>query len=114
MGRAVHVRHTRFGWGLGFDGNRFRRWVMDCCRWIVQVVLRPEQTIMQRACSRNALVVELDSGLAMSAIEQRLRAITTNLGDIHLSRYTRIMVRRTGIKDPTTFQTSLRAELNDL
>jgi len=34
---------------------------MDCCRWIVQVVLRPEQTIMQRA-SRNAGVVERTLG----------------------------------------------------
>ncbi|OLP15473.1 IS5 family transposase, partial [Leptolyngbya sp. 'hensonii'] len=28
----------------GFDGEPFLRWVMDWCRWIVQVVLRPEQT----------------------------------------------------------------------
>ena len=28
----------------GFDGAPFLRWVMDVCRWIVQVVLRPEQT----------------------------------------------------------------------
>lgn len=26
----------------GFDGEPFLRWVMDVCRWIVQVVLRPE------------------------------------------------------------------------
>lgn len=25
-------------------GEPFMRWVMDFCRWIVQVVLRPEQT----------------------------------------------------------------------
>ncbi len=28
----------------GFDGALFMMWVMDFCRWIVQVVLRPEQT----------------------------------------------------------------------
>jgi transposase len=28
----------------GFDGPAFMMWVMDVCRWIVQVVLRPEQT----------------------------------------------------------------------
>ncbi len=28
----------------GFDGEAFMHWVMDVCRWIVQVVLRPEQT----------------------------------------------------------------------
>jgi len=28
----------------GFDGEPFMRWVMDVCRWIVQVVLRPKQT----------------------------------------------------------------------
>lgn len=28
----------------GFKGEDFMRWVMDVCAWIVQVVLRPEQT----------------------------------------------------------------------
>jgi putative transposase len=28
----------------GFDGAPFMQWVMDFCRWIVQVVLRPEQS----------------------------------------------------------------------
>ncbi|PMB12901.1 IS5/IS1182 family transposase, partial [Fischerella thermalis CCMEE 5282] len=28
----------------GFDGEAFMQWVMDFCRWIVQVVLRPEQS----------------------------------------------------------------------
>jgi len=28
----------------GFDGVPFMQWVMDVCRWVVQVVLRPEQT----------------------------------------------------------------------
>ena len=28
----------------GFSGDTFLRWVMDTCRWSVQVVLRPQQT----------------------------------------------------------------------
>lgn len=28
----------------GFSGPDFMRWVMDMCRWVVQVVLRPKQT----------------------------------------------------------------------
>jgi len=28
----------------GFDGEPFMQWVMNVCHWIVQVVLRPEQT----------------------------------------------------------------------
>lgn len=27
----------------GFDGTPFMHWVMDFCRWIVQVVLRPKE-----------------------------------------------------------------------
>jgi len=27
----------------GFDGVPFMQWVMDVCRWIVQVVLRPSK-----------------------------------------------------------------------
>lgn len=43
MGNAVSRLHTVWVDG-GFDGQPFLRWVMDVCRWIVQVVLRPEQT----------------------------------------------------------------------
>ena len=43
MGQAVSRLHTIWVDG-GFDGEPFMQWVMDCCRWIVQVVLRPEQT----------------------------------------------------------------------
>jgi len=32
------------GFDGGFSGPDFLMWVMDVCRWIVQVVLRPEQT----------------------------------------------------------------------
>lgn len=40
-GRALSRLHTIWVDG-GFDGEPFLRWVMDLCRWIVQVVLRPE------------------------------------------------------------------------
>ena len=43
MGKAVSRLHTIWVDG-GFDGAPFMQWVMDACRWIVQVVLRPEQT----------------------------------------------------------------------
>lgn len=43
MDKAVSRLHTLWVDG-GFDGNPFMMWVMDTCRWIVQVVLRPEQT----------------------------------------------------------------------
>ena len=43
MGRVVSRSHTVRVDG-GYDGNPFLVWVMDVCRWIVQVVLRPEQT----------------------------------------------------------------------
>ena len=43
MGKAVFRLHTIWADG-GFDGEPFMKWVMDFCRWIVQVVLRPEQT----------------------------------------------------------------------
>lgn len=53
-GKQVLKRVKRMGEGAsrlttiwvdgGFDGALFMMWVMDFCRWIVQVVLRPEQT----------------------------------------------------------------------
>jgi len=43
MSKGVSRLHTIWADG-GFDGNPFLIWVMDVCQWIVQVVLRPEQT----------------------------------------------------------------------
>lgn len=43
LGKSV-VRLTTIWADGGFDGAPFMMWVMDVCRWIVQVVLRPEQT----------------------------------------------------------------------
>jgi transposase len=43
MGKSVN-RLTIIWADGGFKGEDFMRWVMDVCAWIVQVVLRPEQT----------------------------------------------------------------------
>ena len=43
MGKGVARLHTIWVDG-GIDGEPFMQWVMDVCLWIVQVVLRPEQT----------------------------------------------------------------------
>jgi transposase len=43
MGQSV-ARLTTLWLDGGFDGAPFMMWVMDVCRWIAQVVLRPEQT----------------------------------------------------------------------
>ena len=43
MDKAVWRLHTIWVDG-GYDGQPFMQWVMNVCRWIVQVALRPEQT----------------------------------------------------------------------
>lgn len=43
MGDKVHRVHTVWADG-GFSGETFMKWVMDTCRWILVVVLRPQQT----------------------------------------------------------------------
>jgi transposase len=43
MGHAMSRLLTIWADG-GFDGSAFTEWVMDHCRWIVEVVLRPQQT----------------------------------------------------------------------
>jgi len=43
LDKGVSRLHTIWADG-GFDGEPFMRWVIDVCLWIVQVVLRPEQT----------------------------------------------------------------------
>ena len=42
MGTAVSRLHTIWV-DAGMKGNPFMQWVMDFCRWIVQVVLRPKE-----------------------------------------------------------------------
>ena len=43
MDKKVFRLHTIWTDG-GFDGEPFMKWVIDFCGWLVQVVLRPEQT----------------------------------------------------------------------
>lgn len=43
MGNKVSRVHTVWADG-GFSGEIFMRWVMDTCRWILMVVLRPQQS----------------------------------------------------------------------
>jgi putative transposase len=72
MGQAVSRVHTIWVDG-GNDCEPFMQWVMDVCRWIVQVVLRPEQT-KGNARDQKTLGGGANSGLAglVSAFEQRL------------------------------------------
>jgi putative transposase len=42
MGKAMSRLHTIWVDG-GYDGEPFMQWVMNTCRWIVQVVLRPQE-----------------------------------------------------------------------
>ncbi|BAZ23344.1 transposase [Kalymmatonema gypsitolerans NIES-4073] len=42
MGNTVPRLHTIWVDG-GYDGNQFMHWVMDFCRWVVQVVLRAHE-----------------------------------------------------------------------
>jgi transposase len=44
MAPAVSRLHTIWV-DAGFDGEPFMQWVMNVCRWIVQVVLRPEHSL---------------------------------------------------------------------
>ena len=57
----------------GFDGEPFMQWVMNFCRWIVQVVLRPEQT-KGFVLLKKRWVVErtYEKANGVSAIDQRL------------------------------------------
>jgi len=54
----------------GFGGAPFLMWVMDVCRWIVQVVLRPEQT---KGCCQKTVGGRAHLRLAdgLSAISRR-------------------------------------------
>lgn len=51
MAQAVSRLHTIWVDG-GFNGEPFMQWVMNVCRWIVQVVPRPEQTLMVRVAQK--------------------------------------------------------------
>jgi len=51
MGKSVSRLHTIWV-DAGFDGEPFMQWVMDVCRWIVQVVLRPQHERVRVAQKR--------------------------------------------------------------
>jgi len=62
MGKSVSRLHTIWV-DAGFDGEPFMQWVMDVCRWIVQVVLRPANERVRVAQKR--WVVERTFGWLM-------------------------------------------------
>jgi len=71
MGKSVSRLHTIWV-DAGFDGEPFMQWVMDVCRWIVQVVLRPQQTkgfVLLKTVGGRAHFWLVDG---VSAISQRL------------------------------------------
>ncbi len=84
MGKAVSRLHTIWVDG-GFGGTSFMLWVMDVCRWIVQVVLRPEQT-KGLVLLKKRWVVERTFGWMMGTrrLVRDARATSRNIGDIYL------------------------------
>ncbi len=84
MGKAVSRLHTIWADG-GFDGEPFMRWVMDVCRWIVQVVLRPKQSkgfvLLKKRWDALRTYEKADE---LSPIGQRPRVVARNFRDIDL------------------------------
>ena len=87
MGQGVSRLHTIWT-DQGFDGEPFMIWVMDFCRWIVQVVLRPEQT-KGFVLLKKRWVVERTFGWLMGCrrLVRDARVIASNLRDIYLPGY---------------------------
>ena len=85
MGKAVSRLHTIWTDG-GFDGEPFMQWVINVCRWIVQVVLRPEQTkgfvLLKKRWVERAYLRLVDG---LPSIGERLRTIASNLRSADLS-----------------------------
>ena len=67
------------------DGAPFMMWVMDVCRWIVQVVLRPQQT-KGFVVLKKRWVVERTFGWLMGCrrLVRDARVITRDIGDLYL------------------------------
>ena len=65
--------------------SRRVQWVMDFCRWIVQVVLRPEQT-KGFVLLKKRWVVERTFGWLIGSrrLVTDARVITGNIGDVYL------------------------------
>jgi transposase len=70
----------------GFDGEPFMQWVMNFCRWIVQVVLRPEQT-QGFVLLKKRWVVERTFGWLMGCrrLVRDARVIARNIRDFYIS-----------------------------
>jgi putative transposase len=84
MGKAVSRLHTIWVDG-GFDAAPFMLWVMDVCRWIVQVVLRPEQS-KGFVLLKKRWVVERTFGWMMGTrrLVRDARATSRNIRNIYL------------------------------
>ncbi len=82
MGEAVSRLYIVWVDG-GYDGEPFMRWVMDVCRWIVQVVLRPSER-KGFVLLPKRWVVERTLGWLTNVptLEQRLQTITGNSTDV--------------------------------
>ena len=108
MGKGVSRLHTVWVDG-GFDGAPFMMWVMDVCRWIVQVVLRPEQT---KGCVllKKRWVVERTGGWFMGCrrLVRDARIAARNFGDVDLHWDDSDYGQEVGVKFdfPLAFQTS--------
>ncbi len=94
MGKGVSRLHTIWADG-GFDGSAFMMWVMDICGWILQVVLRPQQT-KGFVLLKKRWVVERTFGWLMNCrrlVRDYERLPETSETFIYLAMI-RIMVRR--------------------
>jgi transposase len=94
MGKSVSRLHTIWADG-GFDGAAFMMWVMDMCGWILQVVLRPQQT-KGFVLLKKRWVVERTFGWLMNCrrlVRDYERLPETSETFIYLAMI-RIMVRR--------------------
>lgn len=94
LGKRVQRLHTIWVDG-GFSGVPFMMWVMNVCRWIVQVVLRPEQ-VKGFVLLKKRWVVERTFGWLMGCrrlVRDYERLPETSETFIYLAMI-RIMVRR--------------------
>ena len=88
MGKAMSRLHTIWVDG-GYDGEPFMQWVMDTCRWIVQVVLRPQEckgfVLLPK---RDLCGTDVRLALLVSAVEQRLLSLLPETAEtfIYLAR----------------------------
>jgi putative transposase len=70
----------------GFDGAPFLMWVLDVCRWIVQVVLRPEQS-QGFVLLKKRWVVERTLGWLIAKSHKVRQVILTELRRVILRKF---------------------------